>query len=163
MANHRLYPFWGILTEALRTGQPQNEVEERRPGHVRDALCRSGAPEEFLAAMTGISHGANMAIAREVPVERTTRRSSTSARRRAIWRRRSRSPIRTCAGIGFDLPEVGADLRGVHRGERRGRPRQVRRRQLLRSDAAQGRRRADGPHPARLGSADQEDADQEGV
>src|SRR6185436_8008600 len=27
MANHRLYPFWGNLTEALRTGQPQNEVK----------------------------------------------------------------------------------------------------------------------------------------
>src|SRR5512147_2543837 len=26
MANHRLYPFWGHLTEALRTGQPQNET-----------------------------------------------------------------------------------------------------------------------------------------
>src|SRR5947208_2666718 len=26
MCNHRLYPFWGRLTEALRTGQPQNEV-----------------------------------------------------------------------------------------------------------------------------------------
>jgi hypothetical protein len=27
MANARLYPFWGHLTEALRTGQPQNEVK----------------------------------------------------------------------------------------------------------------------------------------
>jgi hypothetical protein len=26
MANHRLYGFWGSLTEALRMGQPQNEV-----------------------------------------------------------------------------------------------------------------------------------------
>ena len=26
MANHRLYRFWGSLTEALRTGQPQNEA-----------------------------------------------------------------------------------------------------------------------------------------
>src|ERR671926_1040563 len=25
MANARLYPFWGSLTEALRTGKPQNE------------------------------------------------------------------------------------------------------------------------------------------
>ena len=41
MANHRLYPFWGHLTEALRTGQPQNEVKTRRPGPVRDALRRS--------------------------------------------------------------------------------------------------------------------------
>src|SRR5258708_18848505 len=26
MANHRLYPFWGNLTTALRTGEPQNET-----------------------------------------------------------------------------------------------------------------------------------------
>src|SRR5271156_1696792 len=26
MANHRLYPFWGHLTAALRTGLPQNEA-----------------------------------------------------------------------------------------------------------------------------------------
>ena len=25
MANARLYPFWGDLTEGLRTGNPQNE------------------------------------------------------------------------------------------------------------------------------------------
>src|SRR5215475_5078907 len=28
MANARLYPFWGHLTEALRTGLPQNEVKQ---------------------------------------------------------------------------------------------------------------------------------------
>jgi len=27
MANDRLYPFWGSLTEALRTGEPQNEAK----------------------------------------------------------------------------------------------------------------------------------------
>ena len=27
MANQRLYPFWGHLTEALRTGMPQNEAK----------------------------------------------------------------------------------------------------------------------------------------
>ena len=32
MANARLYPFWGHLTEALRTGQPQNEVKSGGPG-----------------------------------------------------------------------------------------------------------------------------------
>ena len=32
MANHRLYPFWGHLTEALRTGMPQNEVKSGGPG-----------------------------------------------------------------------------------------------------------------------------------
>ena len=28
MANQRLYPFWGSLTEALRTGNPQNEIKK---------------------------------------------------------------------------------------------------------------------------------------
>jgi Dimerisation domain len=32
MANHRLYPFWGHLTEALRTGAPQNELRSGGPG-----------------------------------------------------------------------------------------------------------------------------------
>ena len=41
MANHRLYPFWGHLTEALRTGQPQNEVKTGGARPVRDALRRS--------------------------------------------------------------------------------------------------------------------------
>jgi hypothetical protein len=27
MANARLYPFWGSLTEALRTGNQQNEAK----------------------------------------------------------------------------------------------------------------------------------------
>ena len=27
MCNDRLYPFWGSLTEALRTGEPQNEAK----------------------------------------------------------------------------------------------------------------------------------------
>src|SRR5580765_7525112 len=27
MANERLYPFWGSLTEGLRTGLPQNEIK----------------------------------------------------------------------------------------------------------------------------------------
>ena len=44
MANARLYPFWGSLTDALRSGQPQNEVrrsEERRVGKECTATCRS--------------------------------------------------------------------------------------------------------------------------
>src|SRR5207342_3393253 len=32
MANNRLYPFWGNLTEALRTGQPQNEIKTGKAG-----------------------------------------------------------------------------------------------------------------------------------
>ncbi|MGH9458300.1 MAG: methyltransferase [Thermoanaerobaculia bacterium] len=66
MANARLYGFWGSLTEALRTGAPQNEVKSG--GNLFDGLY--GDPERlrgFLKAMTGISLGAAMAIAQKFP------------------------------------------------------------------------------------------------
>jgi len=67
MANHRLYPFWGHLTEALRTGQPQNEVKTGKPSLFETLYADPARLREFLVAMTGISHGANLAIARNVP------------------------------------------------------------------------------------------------
>ena len=67
MANHRLYPFWGHLTEALRTGAPQNEAKAGGPGLFETLYADPARLKEFLAAMTGISHGANMAIARAFP------------------------------------------------------------------------------------------------
>lgn len=67
MANARLYPFWGGLTEALRTGLPQNEIARGGP-NLFDALYADPARlKQFLAAMTGISRGANLAIARQFP------------------------------------------------------------------------------------------------
>jgi hypothetical protein len=63
MANHRLYPFWGHLTEALRTGRPQNEVKGGGPGVFETLYADPARLQQFLAAMTGISHGANLAIA----------------------------------------------------------------------------------------------------
>ena len=66
MANTRLYPFWGSLTEALRTGQPQNEAKEG--GGLFEAIYSDPDKlREFLKAMTGLSMGANMAIARKFP------------------------------------------------------------------------------------------------
>lgn len=67
MANHRLYPFWGHLTEALRTGEPQNEVKGGGPGLFETLYSDPARLKQFLAAMTGISHGANLAIARKFP------------------------------------------------------------------------------------------------
>ena len=73
MANQRLYGFWNHLTDALRTGEPQNES---KGGGVRffEALYADPARlKEFLAAMTGISHGANLAIAAQFPWANTRR------------------------------------------------------------------------------------------
>ena len=67
MANQRLYPFWGHLTEALRTGQPQNEVKSGGPGLFETVYADPARLQSFLAAMTGISRGANMTIARAFP------------------------------------------------------------------------------------------------
>ena len=105
MANHRLYRFWGDLTTAVRTGSPQNESKGGTDPFA--AIYADPARlREFLRAMSGVSRGANMAIAHQFP-----------------W-----SGYKTCAdigtaqgdlvtqialaqphlkGTGFDLPEVG--------------------------------------------------------
>ncbi|MDQ3253475.1 MAG: acetylserotonin O-methyltransferase [Acidobacteriota bacterium] len=67
MANERLYPFWGSLTEGLRTGLPQNEMKSGGAG-LFDSIY--GDPERlhlFLGAMTGLSMGASQAIAEKFP------------------------------------------------------------------------------------------------
>ncbi len=66
MANNRLYPFWGSLTEALRTGKPQNEA--KTGGDLFEAIYGDPARlKEFLKAMTGLSLGASQAIATKFP------------------------------------------------------------------------------------------------
>jgi hypothetical protein len=66
MANQRLYPFWGHLTEALRTGLPQNEA--KHGGNFFSALYADPARlAGFLHAMSGLSRPANVAIARQFP------------------------------------------------------------------------------------------------
>jgi hypothetical protein len=66
MANRRLYPFWGSLTEALHTGKPQNEA--KTGGSFFETLYAD--PQRlkgFLRAMTGLSLGAARGIAKKFP------------------------------------------------------------------------------------------------
>jgi SAM-dependent methyltransferase len=66
MANARLYAFWGSLTEALKTGQPQSEV--KTGGDFFEAVYAD--PEKlarFTGAMTGLSRAAGEAIAGKFP------------------------------------------------------------------------------------------------
>ena len=68
MANARLYTFWGSLTEALRTGRPQNEAAGGSGGDFFGALYADPARlEGFLSAMSGLSLGAARAIAQKFP------------------------------------------------------------------------------------------------
>lgn len=66
MANERLYGFWGNLTEALQTGEAQNEAKH---GINTFEILYSDPQrlEGFLGAMTGISKGSAMAIAQKFP------------------------------------------------------------------------------------------------
>ncbi len=66
MANRRLYPFWGSLTEALRTGERQNET--RNGTDLFAELYRDPARlRVFLEAMSGLSMPAAAALARKFP------------------------------------------------------------------------------------------------
>lgn len=67
MANARLYPFWGHLTDALRTGLPQNEIRTGGPGLFETLYTDPARLKQFLAAMTGLSNPANRAIAQRFP------------------------------------------------------------------------------------------------
>jgi len=105
MANHRLYPFWGHLTEALRTGLPQNELKTGGPSLFETLYAEPARLKEFLAAMTGISHGANQAIAQAFPwkdyrtfVDVGTAQGDLAAQVALL------NPH--LKGLGFDLPEV---------------------------------------------------------
>ena len=55
MANTRLYPFWGDLTEALKTGQPQNEMKHGGEGMFEELYRDPERLEQFMNAMSGIS------------------------------------------------------------------------------------------------------------
>lgn len=55
MANARLYRFWGDLTEALRTGRPQNEINHNGASMFAELYSKPERLEQFMDAMSGIS------------------------------------------------------------------------------------------------------------
>ena len=57
MANARLYGFWGDLTEALKTGKPQNEIKRTGKPMFDELYSDPERLEQFMHAMTGISMG----------------------------------------------------------------------------------------------------------
>lgn len=55
MANSRLYPFWGDLTEGLKTGKPQNEIKHTGRAMFEELYSDPARLEQFMGAMAGIS------------------------------------------------------------------------------------------------------------
>jgi hypothetical protein len=104
MANARLYPFWGNLTTALRTGEPQNELRAGESFFAKvyaDPQHLAG----FLQAMTGVSMGAARAIAANFPWREYRTFADLGVAQGAL-------PVQVATahphlrGIGFDLPPV---------------------------------------------------------
>jgi O-methyltransferase domain/Dimerisation domain len=106
MASHRLYPSWGHLTTALRTGLPQNEIKQRGCNPFEALYAEPARLKQFLRAMTGVSHTSNLVIARKFP---------WSKYRIAVDVGTAQGDLITqvalahphIEGIGFDLAEVG--------------------------------------------------------
>ena len=115
--------------------------------------------KEFLAAMTGISHGAAHGHRREISLVATTKPSCDvgTAQGDTAVADRSRQPHLT--GTRLRPARSRADLRGVRRAAWASPGACVSPRQLLRRSAPHSRRHRDGAHPARLGPRNQTHAD----
>ena len=104
MANARLFTFWGSLTEALRTGRPQNEA--KGGGNPFDALyAEPDRLRMFLASMTGLSLGSAQAIAAKFPWKkyRTFIDLGTAQGGLPVQLALAHSHL---TGGGYDLPQV---------------------------------------------------------
>jgi hypothetical protein len=106
MANARLYGHWAHMTEGLRTGLPQNEVRGGGQPTFEALYADPARLKSFLKAMSGISHGAALAIAAKFPwkdyktyVDVGTAQGDTAAQIALAHPHLS--------GTGFDLAEVG--------------------------------------------------------
>lgn len=55
MLNVRLFKFWHDLPEALRTGEPQNEIKHTKKSIFEELYSDPPRLEQFMGAMTGLS------------------------------------------------------------------------------------------------------------
>ena len=105
MCNARLYRFWGNLTEALRTGEPQNEAKYSGKPMFDELYSDPARLEQFINAMTGASMSGFFALAESFDFSRCHTLcdvGGASGQLSAIIA--GRHPHLSC--ITFDLPVV---------------------------------------------------------
>jgi len=106
MVNHRSYGHWDHLTEGLRTGLPQNELRGGGSSPFGTLYADPARLKEFLKAMSGVSHGANLAIAAKFPwAKYKTVADAGPAQGDLLTQVLLKN--QHLHGVGFDLPEVG--------------------------------------------------------
>jgi hypothetical protein len=72
MSSARLYGFWGSLTEALRTGLPQNEIKSGAPSLFEGIYADPEHLEIFLHGMSGLQLGAFTALSQTLDLSSYT-------------------------------------------------------------------------------------------
>ena len=105
MANARLYAFWDGLTDALRTGEPQNEIKHTGRSMFEELYADPERLEQFMRAMSGISHGNFAALAEKFDFsQHQTVCDVGGATGQLSLMLAERHPHLTC--VTFDLPVV---------------------------------------------------------
>ena len=105
MANARLYGFWGSLTEALRTGQPQNEIKTGAPGLFEGIYTDPERLRVFLDGMQGIQLGAFNELCATLDLSAHTRFCDIGGGNGTLAAMvAAANPQLT--GVSFDLPPV---------------------------------------------------------
>ena len=107
MMNARLFGFWNGLTEALQTGQPQNEVKHTGAPMFEALYADPDRLEQFMRAMSGISLGNFHVLAEAVDFSRyATLCDIGGATGQLATIVAARHPHLACTT--FDLPVVAA-------------------------------------------------------
>jgi hypothetical protein len=109
MMSLRVYRFWDSLTEALRTGRPQNEAKDG-DDLFASLYADPSRLESFLSAMTGISTSLAQALVEAFPWHEVATVIDVGAAQGCV-------PVQLAlahphlTGGGFDLPQVEAIFR----------------------------------------------------
>jgi SAM-dependent methyltransferase len=107
MANSRLYRFWGDLTEALRTGRPQNEIKHTGEAVFEELYSQPERLEQFMDAMSGISAANFAAFAEKFDFSRYRTLCDVGGATGQLSRIvASRHPHMRCVTV--DMPQVTA-------------------------------------------------------
>jgi hypothetical protein len=116
MANSRLYPFWGRLTEALRSGTPQNEARDGGANPFAAIYADPAGLDGFLRAMTGVSRPNATAMAAAFPwADYASVADIGCAQGGCLAEILKAHPHLT--GTGFDLPPVRPVFEGFARDQ----------------------------------------------
>ncbi len=116
MANARLYRFWGSLTEALRTGKPQNEVKTG-DDFFGTLYADPKRLEGFLRAMTGLSVGTARVIAKKFPWRKYRSFMDVGCAQGGVGVEIARAHTHLVGG-GMDLPVVQPVFEAYARAKR---------------------------------------------